>query len=658
MEEAAIMKKNKFNPEKRINEIKKQLEKGLKELYTDQDWFTKYNIWKAEEMHQYDSLLIIEDPLSLSNVGNRDFFDMSDKISITNLEIIKICSFISEEMLNYERHIVSLVSNERNKAAKANIIRKYFKFVEKFIHNQNLSSCIVMLNDFAEEQTVLYPGKPIDLYKSFYSLRELLRKTSIESIYLLFTQWRISKEQNVLKILMSSITQYIRAYYYSYNHDPSLKLFENIDDKALNYQLLTVGKWLDIVSMHTDAIFEKYQDLNWLYPMDRMVDKLITTNQISKYDRYIYKRFFRDDDNDTVLKKATCNHSYGIWIKTADLIVILCEIFRIIKNDTLLSNKLEISPNSAMQLYENMIEVRDFFISKIFKHRTYYESNREYLDSRINEILEEDEETFSEYADIVNKMLKALSTDSIDDLLMAKQKYIQKSSSHMTDEQKEQFEEYIQTVVKNINDRIQKLNIYQELFQSITSEFKEYAVYLMGIPNIFCSLVSAEYLFNQYVQNAQSNENFDYSCISIMYYMSLEDFVNKLIYTPFSKDILINIEKKDWRQYVSHSNSFWDNKNKTYKSSCEIGNLGFLLTSIDEEMHFKNYLINRYPKIDIERIKQFGEKLKDIAPRRNKAAHGSDRITYEEVKNDRSNVFIMEINQYRGLILEMLELLF
>ena len=33
-------------------------------------------------------------------------------------------------------------------------------------------------------------------------------------------------------------------------------------------------------------------------------------------------------------------------------------------------------------------------------------------------------------------------------------------------------------------------------------------------------------------------DRFDYSCVSILYYMALEDFANKLIYIPYLNDVL------------------------------------------------------------------------------------------------------------------------
>lgn len=51
-------------------------------------------------------------------------------------------------------------------------------------------------------------------------------------------------------------------------------------------------------------------------------------------------------------------------------------------------------------------------------------------------------------------------------------------------------------------------------------------------------MVSAEYLYSIYVENQFQKEDFDYSCISIMYYKALERSINKIIYKPYRMKVL------------------------------------------------------------------------------------------------------------------------
>ena len=151
-----------------------------------------------------------------------------------------------------------------------------------------------------------------------------------------------------------------------------------------------------------------------------------------------------------------------------------------------------------------------------------------------------------------------------------------------------------------------------------------------------------------------------------MYYMSLEDFLNKLVYIPYAKEVLSTVDKKEvqnynrkqnigWKKYVSDYTKFW--KNGKPKDSCEIGVVGFLLDGIDDEEYFQKFLNVRFGIVDIEAIKVFGKTLKVKAKRRNDAAHGGNYLTYNDVCEDKGNVYDI-VNEYRGMILELLELIF
>ena len=148
--------------------------------------------------------------------------------------------------------------------------------------------------------------------------------------------------------------------------------------------------------------------------------------------------------------------------------------------------------------------------------------------------------------------------------------------------------------------------------------------------------------------------------------MALEDFANKLIYIPYANDVLSKISKKtvknqEWKnaeasKYVSSVSAFWD-KHQKLKKSCEIGVLGYLFNGIETEEYFKNYVLKKYPKTDMPLFKDYGEKLQKIAPRRNNAAHGGNYLTYDDVCTDKTQIYEVSAEKYKGLIIELLGLL-
>ena len=92
---------------------------------------------------------------------------------------------------------------------------------------------------------VLQGSRSVDLYVAFCSLRENLRKESTESLYFLFTNWRITKNNKSLKELVSSLVNYVQAYFSDFDHDP---------------------------------------DMQWLWQGDHLADDIVATNQISKFE--------------------------------------------------------------------------------------------------------------------------------------------------------------------------------------------------------------------------------------------------------------------------------------------------------------------------------------------------------------------------------------
>ena len=314
-----------------------------------------------------------------------------------------------------------------------------------------------------------------------------------------------------------------------------------------------------------------------------------------------------------------------------------------------------------------MTKVRDFYSRKVSFHQVYFQIERKYFDSQVMEALEEDAEILSESINDVISFVNAITDDDIDSMLKSKQDYISRLSDFVSGEQEEALDELSQKIAEKIKASIQKSIVYDKMNSTISNDFRTYASTLMQYPNIFCSLVSAEYLYKQYVENADENMKFDYSCISIMYYISLVDFLNKLVYTPYANDILSGLDCNNpnnhsfWKGYVTNFPSYWtkDKKSHSYKlkTTCKIGVIGYLFEAVERKIHFKNYITSKYPKADTQRLSQLGANLKAIAPRRNEAAHGGNYITYSEVYNDKKYVYETSANAYKGLIKELLDII-
>lgn len=633
---------------------------GLCVIDEKENWLDLYEEWREEKRNSFSSILMVTDSFDLSCSGDSFAYDGSDAGHMIDLDIMCMSIFLSERLLKLSKDFFTRVNKERNRDRKLSLIEDYFGIVDTITSNQELSGCIITLNEAAEKQMVLQGTRSVDLYLCFYSLRELLRKETTESLYLLFTYWRLTHSRKNLKILVMAIVDYIQVYFSDYDNDPQMHLFYPMDGLMTVKKLAVISHWLEIIAFHTDGIFEKYTDLKWLCPVDTMADDIVGTAQISKFEMLQYRRVFLEDDEETVKNKAIGNHGYAIWIKTVDVMHIFCDICQVLyflPEDEL--KKMNTTKTAMLELYDNMTKIRNYYTGKVFFHQVYFELERKYFDSRVMEALEDDAELFAESVDDVLGFVAAIASDDIENLMQAKVRYIKRLKNFTTEDQEEKLDELTGRIAEKIKDILSKKDLYSELYAAVSTEFEQYLSTLAKFPNIFSSLVSAEYLYKQYVENKGPKEHFDYSCISIMYYMSLEDFLNKLVYIPYAKEVLSKLPKNkqdfDWRKYVSDYNKFWSKGNP--KDSCEIGVLGFLFENIAKEEYFQKFFADKYQMKDIEQIKVFGEKLKKNAHRRNDAAHGGNYLEYKDVCEDKRNVYDA-VKEYRGMILELLEILF
>lgn len=638
---------------------KNQITEGLKNICPSSNWYEEYNVWRSDPLNQFDSLLTVKDPFNVKCAGDKSCFDLSNEDENLDIDLIAMSSFYSIKILELERKTVDAVVNARFAEERIQLISSYFNVIDDCVKSEELSPCILILNRFAEEQLVLHAERNIDLYIRFYTLRERLRKESAESIFLLFELWRIERKDYQLKNLISSIVNYIRSYFNDYDRDPDMHLYYPIDNLSLVEKMNVMSHWFEIIAFHTNGIFEKYKELNWLYPQDCVADDIEITNQISRYQMLKYKLVFISDDEKTVVQKAICNQGYGVWIKTADVVNIFFNILQILNSYD--ENKLSefgISKAQMINLTDKTQKTFNDYTSKVFFHQVYYQDARSYMNYKVVEAKESEAELANKSIDDVIGIIHSFISDDIEELLSAKQSFKKTIENYTTEEQKSTLDILTEEVVKKIKKQIGDLEIYNELYNSLSNEFVLYKEKLQKHTKIFSTLVSAEYLYSQYVEGKSANKDFDYSCISVMYYMALEDFVNRLVYTPYCNEILSTIGKNDWKKYVTHYSAFWDNKSKSYKNSCEIGNLGFLFSEVKEREKFKDYMEEQFVEIDLNSITTYGDKLKRVAPRRNEAAHGGNILSYDDVQQDKGNVYSSDVEKYRGLIIELLSILY
>ena len=643
----------------KLNEIKDELDGLLMDTPSalGNTWMDLFCRWKEE--NPYEFIVYLQDGLKEMPPKEILYFDPTDRVSVLFFDVMSMSVFISRSFVDYTRDIVRRVVGESHPDEKCAIIRKYFAFIDQ---SSRFETTFTLLYNGSHLSGVLQGEHPVDITTSANALHEILEKSSVESIFLLFSYWRITADSECLKDMVSAVVRYIREYYKEFGNDPEMHLDWPVEKESVIKQINILSRWIKLICYHVNGLLDEYKAKNWFISVDALVDEIAFPPFISYFEMLKYKSLYPNAENSVVQQKATYFHSYGVWIKTVDVMNILSQTASIIYGmPDEMFNQFGVSRRALLELSDNLKKCKEYFSGLLFTHKEYYDSMRAKFSFLVLETYEHSARQIGKSVDDLILFTNAVLSNDITELLRAKQEFRSHISGFITKDQEQTLDEYMTKVAEKIKEEIRKLDIYQILYGSITSDFQRYAQQLLAYPDIFCSLVSAEYLYQEYVEGQTANPKFDYSCISIMYYMALEDFANKLLYSQYAINVLdksVQLIRYNYLPYISHAKNFWDSKNRRYKRSCEIGNLGHLFNAVVQETEYQKYLRSLYPAIDIQRLSQYGANLINVAPRRNEAAHGGKLITYHDVCIDKQNVYDSAVKQYRGLIMELFGIVF
>lgn len=619
-------------------------------------WFELYNHWKEE--NQYTFIIYLQDISKHIPAKDILFNDPSDTANVMFFNVLSMSIFICKSFIEYSRQTVSNIIEELHPEKKLEIIRNYFLFIN---NGWRFHSAITLLQNTAKESGVLYGPTPVDLSPTYYFFEETLAQYSVESIYLLYTYWRITSDESYLIRMISSITKYIRTYYRDLAKDENMHLDWPIEKENTIQQLNILSNWFEVLCFHVDNSLNEYRRRRWFISVDQLIDEPSFPPFISYFEMLKYKDFYPGYDNGMVVQKGVYFHSYGVWIKTVDVINITSQVVRIIYDKSIVyETSLGISRVALLELSDNLNRIMEYFSGLLFTHKEFYNSMRKKYSFSILDANEHNAQRIDSSIDKLILFTEGIINKDIEQLLQSKRMLFLQFSDLVTDGKEILLDKYMDTIIERLKAEIKKTKDYSDLYKKISLSFDKYVNSLLAYPDIFCSLVSAEYLYGQYIDQQQSNNKFDYSCISILYYTALEDFINKLLYTPYAVNILdpnASVVRRNYRLYISSSKIYWDSKNNCYKHTCEIGNLGFLFEAVRQETKFAEYLQRQYPKIDLQHLTSFGTKLKNVSVRRNAAAHGGNRITYDDVLIDKKQVYTLDNPTY-GLIMEFFRIIF
>lgn len=202
------------------------------------------------------------------------------------------------------------------------------------------------------------------------------------------------------------------------------------------------------------------------------------------------------------------------------------------------------------------------------------------------------------------------------------------------------------------------------------------------------ALATAELLYSKYANENFADANFDYSCISSLYYQSVESLYNNLIWAPYSEMLNHLTDLNGQRFYVLYSNRKKDLpqvfrgylpvdyykyycKNGRIQSNLPIGNFVYFLEYVtshakEELPHLQSHFASVFGK-DIYRknsdefksyiykIDRLYDLLKKAKERRNDASHGGSAISIRDCEYDRK-IVLDKVDYMRNEIFGIIDL--
>ena len=331
------------------------------------------------------------------------------------------------------------------------------------------------------------------------------------------------------------------------------------------------------------------------------------------------------------------------------------------KNELILAKLKNIETSYANFIYSNS-RYYSKPIETISDHKGIEDDSQHDIIALQKEIISEKKKT----GYIINlgiEFIAAIIDDDIENLMTAKQEYCRVISNYIEEEQQIKLEKYTKIIYEKLHNIISNDDNFSTRFEAVSKDFTEYVDYLKSYQTLLTSLSSAEFLYDRYITKMSEKKNFDYSCISIMYYKTLEDFINKFLYIPYKNEVLKNNKEEALNTKLYLNNPEFYYKYEKFKTSCELGPLSFLCADVKIIPKFRDYLKNKYHFDDsyksFDRLEIFGKKLQKKSENRNNAAHGGKIISYETAKDDKTTVYPTESpEEIRGLLKEFLDIIF
>ncbi|NLJ41761.1 MAG: hypothetical protein GX352_09185 [Clostridiales bacterium] len=466
-------------------------------------------------------------------------------------------------------------------------------------------------------------------------------------VYILFGEWIISREDNVLDSLLKLVYDSLLLNMSTNpGHDKS-------SVTGLQSSLSYLGKVVNIISI----FFERYEE---------QIESISYSGAFKSLNALKNSTFVNNARTNSMDISDLTEESIALYlINFLEPLTVVNAVLKILKDDydrayAKKRDKHLLKDISVLRKINNGFNNYYGTIIDIFYINSSHFRNEHLL-------IVDGTRTVTLFLKKVLMTLKEQADPDILDVINFKRENIIRLN--VDDDIMEDIEDILSLLSDILNSQCSKKDDYHRIFSDTKAECEAYKAILDE--STLKTLATAEYLYDRFITNSQENDLKDYSCISIMYYRALEDALNKLIYFPYRDNVLANnldtirdsynkrqvnnfLPGKDPRYYLDNFGS----PRIKFKAHLMMGNFRMLFISIRGLPEFGAFLsrIFKDANLDLGELQDYGASLGEAAKKRNNSAHGGQIIDMETAKTDRSYVYAKDISkEYKVLLLKLLD---
>lgn len=302
--------------------------------------------------------------------------------------------------------------------------------------------------------------------------------------------------------------------------------------------------------------------------------------------------------------------------------------------------------------------------------------------------------------ELYNKYLFESFKKSVKELRNEKRNFDYEKASQIKNTLREKIKEYPECeskefILELIDQESEYLSAALMESNSGTAEFDNYIQHLCEFlgpsssrlpASSINALATAELLFCKYATQEYANVDFDYSCISVLYYQAFESLYNELLWSKYASMLNSLKDNGDWFTYLYQSKKLsantlgylpaekvfrcLDEKNRI-TTALTMGSFNYLLrnatsNSLTKLPKFRAFIDNLFGydnssantadyQVYQGNIDELYKQIKLAIPRRNAASHGLSVISLEECKTDKM-IVLSDIENSRTDALGLIKL--